>query len=169
MPTLLRPDPIVQSGNRRVWTIHPSTSSYGKWRAFNQPNPAEYRYGWTLAELDAYFHSLNQPPKQSAISKAQHMLCVACIAHLDCAIHRPAQILCANNKKLMPSRSSPSSCHTVILCTRSIYHLKIRLSSPTLPDMNILPPGNSKMSGPPRHRVRVPDHLGTTLPARRLG
>jgi len=78
----------VGYGGGKVWSIHPSTSAYGRWRAFNQRNPAEYRYGWTLIELDAYFHGLNQPPKESAISKAQHMLCAAYIAHLDREIHR---------------------------------------------------------------------------------
>ena len=58
--------------------------------------PAEYRYGCTLTELDTYFHSLSsvasaeedRPLKQSAIQRAQHMLCQAYIAHLDRAIHR---------------------------------------------------------------------------------
>ena len=78
----------VGYGGGKVWTIHPSTSAYGKWRAFNQRDPAEYRYGWTLTELDAYFHTLSeQVQKQSATQRAQHMLCQAYIAHLDREIH----------------------------------------------------------------------------------
>ena len=81
---IAKSDQYVGYGDGKVWTIHPSTSSYGKWRAFNQRDPGEYRYGWTLTQLDTYFHTLSeQVQKQSAISKAQHMLCLACIAHLD--------------------------------------------------------------------------------------
>jgi len=78
----------VGYGGGKVWTIHPSTSSYGRWRAFHQRNPNEYRYGWTLTELDAYFHNLGeQVQMQSAIQRSQHMLCQAYITQLDRAIH----------------------------------------------------------------------------------
>lgn len=56
----------VGYGGGKVWTIHPSMSSYGKWRAFIQRNPGEYRYGWTLTELDTYFHT--PFPKRSTCS-----------------------------------------------------------------------------------------------------
>ena len=62
----------VGYGGGKVWTIHPSTSSYGKWRAFNQRDPGECRYGWTLTKLDTYFHTLSEPvQKQSAIQHKQ--------------------------------------------------------------------------------------------------
>jgi hypothetical protein len=60
----------VGYGGGKVWSIHASTSSNGKWRAFNQRNPNEYRYGWTLTELDAYFH-IGSTSKASRCVKAR--------------------------------------------------------------------------------------------------
>ena len=78
----------VGYGGGKVWTIHPSTSAYGKWRACNQRDPGQYHYGWTLTELDTYFHTMSeQVQKQSTMQRAQHMLCQAYIAHLDREIH----------------------------------------------------------------------------------
>jgi len=71
----------VASAGGKVWTIHPCSSVYGKWRAFNQHAAAEDFYAWTLTAMDAIFQTIHKnPPFQTilkpdefAISKARHM------------------------------------------------------------------------------------------------